>query len=108
MKTATEELKVGIMLSQGYSKKEIAVILHKSINTVNQQTRVLHEKTGCRNLADVTRFFIQRYSGIHVNDLLIRAMHDITIGAAVGLFTWLITRPGALAEIAAGLQNWFK
>ena len=105
---AIEENKVGILLAQGYTKKEVASKLNKSFHTVNQQTRCLYEKTGCRNLADLTRYIVTRYSGIHVNDLLIRAMQDITIGVAVGLFTWLITRPGALAEIAAGLQNWFK
>lgn len=99
---------VALFLAAGFTKKETANKLHKSENTVRRQADDFYKRTGCRNLADLTRFVISRYTGIHVNDIIIRAMQDITIGVAVGLFTWLITRPGALAEIAAGLQNWFK
>jgi DNA-binding CsgD family transcriptional regulator len=102
------ETRIAQLLAGGLSRKEIATKLYRSEHTINEQARCAYRKTGSRNLADITRWLIQRYSGIPVSDILINAMRDITVGVAVGLFTWLITRPGALAEIAAGLQNWFK
>lgn len=99
---------VALLLAAGYTKKETATRLNKSENTVRNQTDDFYKRTGCRNLADLTRYIVTRYSGIPVSDILINAMRDITVGVAVGLFTWLITRPGALEQISAGLQNWFK
>ena len=52
---AAEEKKVGILLARGYTKKEVAQKLDKSVHTVGKQTSRLYEKTGSKNLADITR-----------------------------------------------------
>lgn len=62
--------KVGLLLSQGYTKKEIACKLHKSPHTVNQQARVLYEKTKSRNLADITRYTISNILHVDVDSIL--------------------------------------
>lgn len=102
------ETRIAQLLAGGLSRKEIATKIYRSKHTINEQACCAYRKTDCYNLADITRFLIQRYSGISVSDILINAMRDITIGVAVGLFTWFISRPGALEQISAGLQNWFK
>ena len=54
MKTAIEETRIGIMLAQGYTKKEIACKTGKSVFTVNEQARRIYERSGSRNLADIS------------------------------------------------------
>jgi DNA-binding CsgD family transcriptional regulator len=66
----TQENRIGIMLALGYSKKEIANITFKSYHTVNQQTRMIYQKTNSRNLADITRWVVTHITGIDVYLLL--------------------------------------
>lgn len=49
---------IGILLSAGLSKKQIAVSLKKSLHTVNQHARILYLRTNSHNLADITRYTI--------------------------------------------------
>jgi len=106
MKTkAVEHEKVGIMLASGYSKKEISLKTGKSINTVSKETDNLYKKYHCRNLADITRFMIARYSGIAVEDILIRAAHDATIAVAVVFLAWCAVQPETLEKITAALTT---
>jgi DNA-binding CsgD family transcriptional regulator len=106
--TTTKQNQVALFLASGFTKKEVATKLHKSENTIRRQTDEFYKKTGCRNLADLTRFVVTRYSGIHVNDILINAMKDITVISGLVLFSWIISQPGALTEITNGLLNWIK
>jgi len=109
MKTkAVEREKVGLMLAQGFTKKEVANELGKSIHTVNQQTRRLYEKTGSRNLADITRAMIDRYSGINTEDIIINAMHDITILAAVAFFAWVAIQPDVIDMVKTCITSLLK
>jgi DNA-binding CsgD family transcriptional regulator len=96
---------VGLMLAKGFTKKEVANQLHKSIRTVERQSDMLYKKTNSRNLADITRFMIRRYTGIAVEDILIHAMHDITILAALCLTFWAADTLGALDEMKAAISN---
>ena len=73
--------KVGIMLAQGLTKKEIAIRTGKSVCTINAQARKLYERTGSRNLADITRWVISQHCGISVDKVLIKALNDITQAA---------------------------
>lgn len=105
MKTAVEETRIGIMLAEGLSKKEIACKTGKSIFTVNEQARRIYARTHSRNLADITRWIINRYTGIAVEDILTNALHDLTIVGIVGLFTYILSTPGTMEQLGAELVN---
>ena len=90
---ANEEKKVGLMLAQGLTKKEVARKLGKSVHTVGKQTSRLYEKTGSRNVADITRFFIERYSGIPVSTILRNAFKDAVILTAFVLLITIVLKP---------------
>lgn len=62
--------KVGLLLTSGLTKKEIASRLKKSTHTINQQTRILYEKTGSRNLADITRHTIGSILHLDIDGIL--------------------------------------
>lgn len=51
-----QEAIVARKLALGNSQKEIALTLHKSEHTINQQRRSAYIKTGSRNVADLTRW----------------------------------------------------
>ena len=105
MKKITETDRVGLLLASGFTKKEIATQTGKSINTVSKETDVLYKRTGCRNLADITRFMIARYSGIAVEDILIRAAHDATIAVACVFLAWCAVQPETLDKLASALTT---
>lgn len=98
MKNLTETDRVGILLASGYTKKEIAAQTGKSINTVSKETDNLYKKTNCRNLADITRYMINRYSGIPVEDILFRAAQDATIAIAAAFLGWCAMQPEAIEK----------
>ena len=92
------------MLASGLTKKETALQLGKSFHTVNQQTRLLYEKLSCRNLADLTRRMISRYSGINTEELLYRAMHDglyLLPVVAIAMILVFMDHDGLLDQFAA-------
>jgi DNA-binding CsgD family transcriptional regulator len=95
--------KVGLLLSSGLTKKEIAARLNKSPHTVNQQARVLYERSHSRNLADITRYTIGNLLHIDV-DALLRNM----ISRAIILFfiavivLWMID-----PELNTRIWSWF-
>lgn len=95
---------IGIMLSLGFTKKEIAAKTGRSVNTIDNQAQSLYRETGSRNLADITRHMISRYSGIPSEDILINALHDITIGLAVAFVTWVALQP----EVAEKVNSAFS
>lgn len=101
MKTQTSpaETQVGILLASGFTKKEVASKLHKSVRTIDRQSDNLYKKTGCRNLADITRYMIRRYSGIATEDILINAAHDSTIVCAVVFLTWAALQPESMQQL---------
>lgn len=85
--------KIAIMLSLGYTKKEIAMKTGRSVNTIDNQAQTLYRETGSRNLADITRKVIARYTGLPIEDILIRAAHDATIAIATAFLTWCTLQP---------------
>jgi DNA-binding CsgD family transcriptional regulator len=106
MKTkCIEQEKVGLMLASGFSKKQIAMQTGKSINTVSKETDNLFKRTGCHNLADITRFMVNRYTGIAIEDVLIHAMHDLTVLVAAAFLTWCALQPETLEKINASLST---
>lgn len=108
MKTATEETRIGIMLAQGYTKKEIACKTGKSVFTVNEQARRIYERSGSRNLADITRWVVRRYTGVSVDTILVNALHDITILVVAAVFTYILLQPGVVDTIKAELIDRFN
>lgn len=66
----TKQTMVGLYLSCGYTKKEIANMTGKSFHTINQETRLLYQKTGSRNLADITCSMIAAITRIPVREIL--------------------------------------
>lgn len=100
MKTkAIEQERVGLMLAFGLSKKEIAAQTGKSINTVSKESDNLYKRTHSRNLADITRWMVGRYTGIPVEDILIHAMHDITVLAAASFLGWCALQPEVAEKV---------
>ena len=100
MKTPdVEQQKVGLMLACGFTRKEIAAKTGKSVNTVMKQTDSIYKKTGSRNLADITRHMISRYSGFPSEDILINALHDLTVGLAVAFIIWVAAQPEIIEEV---------
>jgi DNA-binding NarL/FixJ family response regulator len=66
----TQQIRVGLLLASGYTKKEIANMTGKSFHTVNQETRILYQKTGARNLADITCNMVTYLTHIPVRSIL--------------------------------------
>jgi DNA-binding NarL/FixJ family response regulator len=66
----TKQLRVGLYLSCGFTKKEIANMTGKSFHTINQETRLLYQKTGARNLADITCNMITYMTHVPVRSIL--------------------------------------
>lgn len=103
--------KVAIMLSQGFTKKEIASKLNKSVHTINEQTRKLYERTGSRNLADITRWVISRYTGTEIDRILVNALHDLFIAAATIFIFYMAVHPELAQkamDTAASMINLLK
>lgn len=70
----TQQTRVGLYLSCGFTKKEIATMTGKSFHTINQETRILYQKTGSRNLADITCNMISYVTHIPVRIILQEAI----------------------------------
>jgi len=66
----TQQIKVAIYLSLGYTKKEIANMTGKSFHTINQQTRIIYQKTHSRNLADITLSMATYFTHIPIRTIL--------------------------------------
>jgi len=96
---------IGLMLSLGYTKKEIALKTGRSVNTIDNQAQSIYRETGSRNLADITRFFVKRYTGIPVEDLLIHAAHDLTVLVAAGFLTWCALQPEVAEKVQQALAS---
>jgi hypothetical protein len=89
--------KVGIMLAGGYTKKEIACIMHRSIHTISQETRVLYQRTGSRNLADITRKMIAFLFHIDIDSELASIMKQIIVVTIVfGIVVTCILFPDSI------------
>lgn len=61
------EMELAELITFGLTEKEICHVLGISHNTVKSYKRHLFGKTGCRNIADVTRWYIQEVSGIKLH-----------------------------------------
>lgn len=53
------ELKVAVILVEGFEDKEIADKLGKSIFTINQHIRNMREKAGCRNTKELIAYLLR-------------------------------------------------
>lgn len=94
-----------LLLSQGYTQKEVANMRHRSTRTISNQVDRFYKKTGCRNLADLTRFVVKRYSGIPVEDIIINALHDLTLMIAGAAIFYILTQPTAQVEIMGAFDS---
>jgi|GEM_PF-3694472 len=103
----TEEMNA-LLLSQGYTQKEVANMRHRSTRTISNQVDRFYKKTGCRNLADLTRFIVKRYSGIPVEDIIINALHDFSLMVAGAILFYILTQPSAQAEISGAFTSLFE
>lgn len=107
------EKTVGLFLAHGFTKKEIANKLNKSERTIGRQADDLYKKTGSRNLADITRFIVRRYTGIAVEDVIINALRDLTI-LVFGIFLFEAVAANteelkaAIQELATSFVNFFN
>lgn len=108
MKTITETEKVGIHLALGYSKKEVASKLRKSVNTVSKQADIIYKETESHNLADLVRKLVKRYTGIPVEDVLINAMKDTMLVVAVAFLVWALLQPEVLQKVSTSIGFFFN
>lgn len=60
------EWEVAELISFGLTEKEISDYLNIAFRTVKTHKKNLFNKTGCRNIANVTRWYIQETSGIRL------------------------------------------
>lgn len=60
------EWEVAELISFGLTEKEISNYMDIAFRTVKSHKKNLFNKTGCRNIADVTRWYIQETSGIRL------------------------------------------
>jgi hypothetical protein len=91
--------KVGIMLAGGYTKKEIACIMHRSIHTISQETRVLYQRTGSRNLADITRKMITLLFHFDIDTELASILKQIiTVTIVFGIVLTCILFPDSIIK----------
>jgi DNA-binding CsgD family transcriptional regulator len=97
--------KVGLMLALGYSKKEVACKMQSSVNTIDNHAQHLYRETGCRNLADITRYMVRRYSGLPIEDILIHAANDCTFICGVAFLTWCAMQPETLEKLSAAFST---
>jgi len=65
-KVTQKEWEVAELISFGLTEKEISNLLGSSINTIKSHKRNIYNKIGCRNISDVTRWYIQESSGIRI------------------------------------------
>ena len=72
----TKQIMVGLYLSCGYTTKEIANMTGKSFHTINQETRILYQKTGSRNLADIVCFMASTVTHMPVRELLLNTLQS--------------------------------
>ena len=96
---------IALMLSLGYTKKEIAVKTGRSVNTIDNQAQTIYRETGSRNLADITRKIIARYTGLPIEDILFRAVHDVTIAIAAAFLGWCAMQPETIEKLQIVLSS---
>ena len=65
-----QQIRVALHLACGYTKKEIANMLGKSYHTINQETRLIYQKTDSLNSADITCCMVTLVTGIDVRTIL--------------------------------------
>jgi DNA-binding CsgD family transcriptional regulator len=94
-----------LLLSQGYTQKEVAEMRERSTRTISNQVDRFYKKTGCRNLADLTRFVVKRYSGIPVEDIIINALHDLSLMVAGAILFYMLSQPSAQAELSGAFST---
>ena len=78
---------------------------------MGRQTDDLYKKTGSRNLADITRFMINRHTNVPIEDVLFNAMRDISIVFVAAFIVWIAFQPEVteiLETSFSSLLNLFK
>lgn len=68
------EMQIAKLIAHGMIEKEIADQLVISTSTVHAHSRAIRQKTGARNIADITRMYITR---LRYSSLLRSLRHDI-------------------------------
>jgi DNA-binding CsgD family transcriptional regulator len=61
------EMQIAELIYFGATEKEISNHLDIAIDTVKSHKRNLFVKTGSRNIADVTRWYVHRKTGVSIN-----------------------------------------
>ena len=59
------ELEVAELTAFGATEKEISCYMCLSVETIKAHKKNFNNKTGCRNIADMTRWYLESQSGIH-------------------------------------------
>lgn len=102
--TPAEE-KVGLMAALGFIRKEISDKLGKSEGTICKQLDSAYKKTDSQNHTDLTRFFIDRYTGMNSTVLLSRALRDCFLIGFLVFLAWVVNTPEAIELMKTSLQD---
>lgn len=97
-----------LLLSQGYTQKEVASMRNRSTRTISNQVDRFYKKTGCRNLADLTRFVVKRYSGVPVEDIIINALHDLSLVVAGAALFYIFSQPENQDQVLGAFDSLFS
>jgi DNA-binding CsgD family transcriptional regulator len=71
MKPTKREIEVAYYTAFGYIEKEIAEEMFISIETVKQHKKRLSRKIGAHNIADITRWYFEKATGIDLKKQVI-------------------------------------
>lgn len=100
------EIQVAKSISHGATEKEIGNALRISIDTVKSHKRNLFNKTGSRNIADLTRWYIHENEGIKNPSKIIKGAAYagcIIVGICLFVFPSFADKFILLLESVAGL-----
>lgn len=105
------EFQVAGLISHGETEKEIGNDLRISVDTVRSHKRNLFNKTGSRNIADLTRWFIREKEGI-LHPTKATAFTALAVFTAIVftiMFPSVIVKAAAmLSHVASSLLNILK
>lgn len=63
------ELQVADLLARGFTDKEVANKLRISPLTSRSHHSNIYQKTNCRNLADLTRWYFEKLTGLNFDNI---------------------------------------
>lgn len=99
-KISKTEKQIAHLIAQGYSEKEIASKLFRSVHTVHTHYKNIRKKLGARNIADITRIYM-----LHILPSANDVLKAFTLAFFLGLQAHIIFMKIMLICVKRELQN---